>query len=82
VVNCPECRIHPGDTVVEIDPRYFRPTEVDTLLGDASKAERLLGWRSRTPFEQLVKEMVSEDIKTARRDLLCASRGYRIRNYE
>jgi GDPmannose 4,6-dehydratase len=50
--------------VVEIDPRYFRPTEVDVLRGDASKARQRLGWRHRTSFEALVAEMVREDLKT------------------
>jgi GDPmannose 4,6-dehydratase len=55
---------------------------VDTLLGDPSKAKKLLGWQSATPFHQLVKEMVEEDLKMAERDLLCFSRGYKIRNSE
>jgi GDPmannose 4,6-dehydratase len=52
-----------GDVLVEIDPRYFRPTEVDILVGDASKAQRKLGWRHSTTFEQLVKDMVEADLK-------------------
>jgi GDPmannose 4,6-dehydratase len=51
-----------GKTIVEIDPRYFRPTEVEFLLGDASKAKTVLGWEHKTPFKQLVKEMVAADI--------------------
>ena len=51
-----------GKTVVGIDPRYFRPTEVETLLGDYSKAKELLGWSPKTTFEQLVKEMVLSDL--------------------
>ena len=57
-----------GDVVVEIDPRYFRPTEVDHLLGDASKAERVLGWRHRTTFAELVSEMVESDLYTVRKE--------------
>lgn len=53
-----------GQVLVRIDPRYFRPTEVDRLLGDASKARRVLGWRHRTGFEELVQEMVREDLRT------------------
>ena len=53
-----------GETVVEIDPRYFRPTEVDLLLGDPSKARAQLGWQHSTPFPQLVREMVDADLKT------------------
>ena len=53
-----------GRTLVEIDPKYFRPTEVDILLGDASKARDVLGWKPTVPFAELVKEMVAEDLKT------------------
>ena len=53
-----------GRTLVEIDPKYFRPTEVDILLGDASKARDVLGWKPTVPFSELVKEMVTEDLKT------------------
>jgi GDPmannose 4,6-dehydratase len=53
-----------GDVLVEVDPRYFRPTEVNTLLGDPSKAQQELGWRHTTKFSELVKEMVAEDLKT------------------
>ena len=52
-----------GDVVVEIDPRYFRPTEVDHLVGNPSKAQRLLGWRHRVSFDELVEQMVKEDLK-------------------
>ena len=52
-----------GSTLVVIDPAYFRPTEVDVLLGDASKAKQVLGWESNIPFEELVREMVMEDLK-------------------
>ena len=53
-----------GRTLVQIDPKYFRPTEVDILLGDASKARDVLGWKPTVPFSELVKEMVAEDMKT------------------
>lgn len=52
-----------GEVLVRVDPRYFRPTEVDRLLGDASKARRVLGWRHRTGFRELVREMVGEDLR-------------------
>jgi GDPmannose 4,6-dehydratase len=52
-----------GTCIVAVDPRYFRPTEVDSLLGDASKAREKLGWRPRTSFSELVSEMVQEDLK-------------------
>ncbi|MCA6121791.1 GDP-mannose 4,6-dehydratase [Bradyrhizobium sp. WSM 1704] len=57
-----------GKTVVRIDPTYFRPTEVDLLIGDASKARAKLGWKPKTPFAQLVKEMVAGDLAEARQD--------------
>lgn len=58
-----------GRELVRIDPRYFRPTEVDILMGDASKAERELGWRATTSLDELVEEMVREDIKEAEADI-------------
>jgi GDPmannose 4,6-dehydratase len=65
-----------GETVVAIDPRYFRPTEVDTLVGDPSKAKRELGWTPRTTFDELVREMVESDLKSAERDALVLRHGY------
>jgi GDPmannose 4,6-dehydratase len=67
-----------GRTVVRIDPRYFRPAEVDTLLGDASRARAELGWRPRTNFDELVREMVESDLGLARRDALVSREGYRV----
>jgi GDPmannose 4,6-dehydratase len=58
-----------GKTVVRIDPVYFRPTEVDLLIGDASKARQRLGWKPKTTFAQLVKEMVAGDLAIARREI-------------
>ncbi len=66
-----------GRCIVRIDPRYFRPTEVESLLGDASKAKRKLGWEPRISFEQLVAEMVQEDLRIAERDSLIKQHGYR-----
>jgi GDPmannose 4,6-dehydratase len=65
-----------GNVVVSVDPRYFRPTEVETLLGDPSKAQRELGWTPRTTFDQLVDEMISSDLKAARRDALVRQHGF------
>ncbi len=65
-----------GRTVVRIDPRYHRPAEVDTLLGDASKARRELGWSPTVAFDELVREMVQADVRLARRDALMAREGY------
>lgn len=66
-----------GNVIVRIDPRYHRPTEVDTLLGDPTKAREKLGWTPRTTFAELVKEMVREDLSLARRDVLVQKKGYR-----
>lgn len=66
-----------GRVVIKVDPRYFRPTEVDTLLGDPTKARTKLGWRAETSFKNLVKEMVASDLETARRDALVEREGFR-----
>ena len=68
-----------GDVVVEIDTRYFRPTEVEFLLGDPSKARKLLGWKPRVTFKNLVKMMIKEDLKLAARDLLLKKNGMDVR---
>ena len=65
-----------GKVVIAIDPRYFRPTEVETLLGDPSKAQRELGWTPRTSFDDLVKEMVNADLLSAQRDALVREHGF------
>jgi GDPmannose 4,6-dehydratase len=66
-----------GRTLVRVDSRYFRPSEVETLLGDASKARRVLGWEPQIGFEQLVREMIDEDLAIARRDALVAREGFK-----
>jgi GDPmannose 4,6-dehydratase len=66
-----------GRAIVKIDARYFRPTEVDTLLGDPSKARARLGWTAETSFERLVQEMVESDLEIARRDALVAREGFK-----
>ena len=70
-----------GKTVVAIDPRYFRPAEVETLLGDASKAREELGWSPRISFRELVEEMVREDLKAAERDALVQRHGFETYDY-
>jgi GDPmannose 4,6-dehydratase len=65
-----------GDTVVAVDPRYFRPTEVETLLGDPGKAKRELGWTPRISFDDLIKEMVESDLNIAKRDALAVAHGF------
>jgi GDPmannose 4,6-dehydratase len=66
-----------GKTIVAVDPRYFRPTEVETLLGDPSKAKTKLGWTPKVTFKELVNEMVREDFRAAERDALVKSHGHR-----
>ena len=65
-----------GNVIVAVDPRYFRPAEVETLLGDASKAKRELGWTPRITFDEMVREMVESDLKAAKRDALVRRHGY------
>jgi GDPmannose 4,6-dehydratase len=69
-----------GRVIVAVDPRYFRPTEVETLLGDASKAKKQLGWEPRTSFDELVREMVEADLNAAQRDALVVRHGYEAYN--
>ncbi len=64
-----------GNTLVQIDPTYFRPTEVDLLIGDASKARAQLGWAPKTPFAQLVKEMIERDLVEAKQDAADGKHG-------
>jgi GDPmannose 4,6-dehydratase len=70
-----------GQVVVKVDPRYFRPTEVETLLGDPRKARRKLGWKPKISFTHLVSEMMREDLKAAERDALVKRHGYSAYDY-
>jgi GDPmannose 4,6-dehydratase len=67
-----------GKAIVRVDPRYFRPTEVETLLGDATKAKQKLGWVAETSFPKLVEEMVQSDLELAQRDGMIAKEGYKV----
>jgi GDPmannose 4,6-dehydratase len=67
-----------GRTLIRIDPRYFRPTEVETLLGDATKARTQLGWSPATSFDDLIGEMIAADLDIARRDSLIARTGHKV----
>jgi GDPmannose 4,6-dehydratase len=67
-----------GNCVVAIDPRYFRPAEVETLLGDPTKAREKLGWKPRTNFQELVTEMITSDLEAAQRDVLVHTHGYTV----
>ena len=68
--------VKPGDVIVRVDKEFFRPTEVETLLGDPAKAKKELSWEPATSFEQLVSEMVETDMNIARRDALCKEAGF------
>jgi GDPmannose 4,6-dehydratase len=70
-----------GRELIRVDPRYFRPTEVDSLLGDPSKAREKLGWSAEVTFPQLVAEMVQADMELAKRDALVTKEGYKIYNH-
>ena len=70
-----------GECIVEVDPMYFRPAEVETLLGDPSKAKEKLGWVPRTTLKELVAEMVREDLKIAERDELCLNKGFQVNQH-
>jgi GDPmannose 4,6-dehydratase len=70
-----------GDVVVRVDSRYFRPTEVETLLGDATKAREKLGWSPKISFDELVAEMVESDLRIAKRDALIQREGYQAFSY-
>ncbi len=73
--------LQPGREIVAVDPRYFRPTEVESLLGDPSKGRKKLGWSPKISFEEMVAEMMREDLLLARRDELCVSQGFKAFNY-
>lgn len=69
-------RVKEGDVIVRVDPRYFRPTEVETLLGDPAKAQARLGWKPRVTFEEMVKEMTRHDLELALRDAAVEDAGF------
>jgi GDPmannose 4,6-dehydratase len=71
-----------GKLIVEVDPQYFRPTEVETLLGDASKAKEKLGWEPKISLHEMIHEMMQNDINIAKRDSLVKQHGYKVSNYK
>jgi GDPmannose 4,6-dehydratase len=81
LTNGHKAKLKAGDVVVRVDPRYFRPTEVETLLGDASKAKAKLGWSPKTTLAELVAEMVKADYEAARRDSLVKLAGFKAYDY-
>ena len=83
VISCknPKYQIKKGSVVVEVDSRYFRPTEVDSLVGDPTKAKQKLGWIPEYSLEELVHEMMDSDLKAMTKDQYLREGGYTIRNY-
>ncbi len=81
IIEARDIKIKEGDKVVAVDPRYFRPTEVDTLLGDPTKAKEKLGWEPKISFHELIDEMVKADFEMARRDYMCKMAGFKIFDY-
>lgn len=73
--HCRQAVLAPGQSLIQVDPRYFRPTEVESLLGDATKAREKLGWKPEVQFDALVSEMVLHDLKDATRDAICERNG-------
>ena len=73
-------RLDLGEVVIKIDPKYFRPTEVEQLLGDASKARKKLGWKPETSLIQLISEMIEEDSNDAKKDYLLKKKGFSVYN--
>jgi GDPmannose 4,6-dehydratase len=74
-------KLRKGDVLVQVDPRYFRPTEVESLLGAPCKAKEKLGWEPTTSFQELVSEMILADLEEAKKDELCKSKGFSILNH-
>jgi GDPmannose 4,6-dehydratase len=81
VDDAPRSRALVGRTIVKVDPRYFRPTEVDSLLGDATKAHEKLGWKPKISFHEMMREMVRKDLEIAQRDTLIERHGFRALAY-
>lgn len=80
-VDADDLDLKPGQKIVAVDPEYFRPTEVETLLGDPTKAKETLGWEPHISFSELVREMVQKDLELAKRDKMCADAGFSVCAY-
>lgn len=77
-INEDEIRIRPGDTIIKVDPRYYRPAEVETLLGDPSKAKQKLGWEPKITLDEMIQEMVLNDLDKARQRALLEKSGFAV----
>jgi GDPmannose 4,6-dehydratase len=80
-IEAQKCKVEEGQIIIRVDQRYFRPTEVESLLGDPSKAKQELGWEPRISFDELVQEMVLTDLEMAKRDALVKKHGFQSFNY-
>lgn len=80
-VNNTEFTIQPGEEIISIDPKYFRPTEVDLLVGDPSKSMNQLGWKPKYDLDGLIKEMIDSDLKLMKKEMLLKENGYKVHNY-
>jgi len=78
-INNPEANVEVGQVVIEIDPRYYRPTEVELLIGNPAKAKKLLGWSPRHSLQDLVKEMVASDLAEFKKDVVLSESGFSVR---
>jgi GDPmannose 4,6-dehydratase len=74
-----ELLVHVGQVIVKVSDKYFRPAEVESLLGDATQARALLNWQPQTSFEELVREMMSADFQSAKRDQMVKTAGFKVR---
>lgn len=74
----PNITLKPGDTIIAIDPHYYRPAEVETLLGDPTFAKTQLGWEPRTTLDEMIAEMVASDLATAKKNRLLQDSGYEV----
>ena len=77
----PEYQLEIGKVILQIDPRYYRPTEVDLLIGDASKAKQKLGWEPEISLDKLCEEMMQSDLKLMKRDKVLKANGFETNNY-
>jgi GDPmannose 4,6-dehydratase len=77
----PDYKIEIGKEIIKVDSRYFRPTEVDLLIGDASKAQNKLGWKATTSLNELVNDMMESDLKLMRKEQFLIKNGFKTHNY-
>ncbi len=79
-LHSPHPTLHPGTEVLAVDPRYFRPAEVELLIGDPTKAKEKLGWSATTSLQEMVSEMVQSDLEVFKKDALLREHGFDVKN--